>query len=284
MFSRPFAFRILHHQLPRGSLLRPQYSNSTWRYFASRAPRRRPAKPAKPARSPEPDDATLKFAGRRPEGLGALERRVAKEGNILLFQAPNHNGYRLGAYCLAGFCFTYSAYNSYTVFRDEITPIPRWLQVCIGVGCLLMTVMGTVILLRTQRLIKTINAFWANDKTTIRFTVRSMIPFRKIVIDVEPRQIAIARQLVVSPDSMSAFHGGEMEQGPRAPKTNFFRQPIKSTSITIWRLFRNLRQLFTEEDFIFLRLQGHKGVYRMDSNGFVSKQFSSIGSLVTYTR
>ncbi|RMJ24347.1 hypothetical protein PHISP_04785 [Aspergillus sp. HF37] len=280
MFPRPFAFRIFHHQLPKCSPFRSQYPNSTWRYFTSSAPRRA----AKPAQSSAADEAALRFAGRRPEGLGQLERKVAKEGNVLLFQAPSHTGYRFGAYCLSGFCFAYAAYNSNAIFRNSSSPLPRWMQACVGTVSILMGVMGTVILLRTARLVKTINAFWSNGQTHVRFTVRSMIPSRKVVIDVEPRQIAVARRLVVSPESMTAVQSAEMEHTSQASKPSFFRNPAKGISIAFWHLFRTIRQLFTEEDFINLKLQGHSGDFRMDSNGFVSQHFLSIGSLVTYTR
>lgn len=202
---------------------------------------------------------------------------------MLLFQAPSHTGYRFGAYCLAGFCFAYSAYNSNDIFRNPTSPMPRWMQACVGTVCILMSVMGTVILLRTARLVKTINAFWSNGQTYVRFTVRSMIPFRKVVIDVQPRQVAVARRLVVSPDSMTAAQSAEMEHTSQASKPSFFGNPVKGISIAFWHLFRTIRQLFTGEDFIILKLQGHSGEFRMDSNGFVSKHFLSIGSLVTFT-
>lgn len=267
-----FSLRLFHHL----KSCRREYP-AQWRSFASPS-RKQAAKPA------EPHETSLRFAGRRPDGLGAFERKVAKEGNILLFKAPRHGGYRFGAYCLAGFCFAYAIYNSNTMIRDPITPAPRWLQACVGAGCILMSVMGTIALLRTARLIKTVNAFRSNNQTYLRFTVRSMIPFRSVRVDVQPRQIAVSRQLTVSPDTMTPIQSAEMEHTRPVSRFSLLKNPIKGVSIGFWHMFRALRQLFTQEDFIVLKLKGHMGDFRMDSNGFVSKDFLSITDLVSYTR
>lgn len=147
-----------------------------------------------------------------------------------------------------------------------------------------MSVMGTIALLRTARLIKTVNAFRSNNQTYLRFTVRSMIPFRSVRVDVQPRQIAVSRQLTVSPDTMTPIQSAEMEHTRPVSRFSLLKNPIKGVSIGFWHMFRALRQLFTQEDFIVLKLKGHMGDFRMDSNGFVSKDFLSITDLVSYTR
>ncbi|PWY70363.1 hypothetical protein BO94DRAFT_539829 [Aspergillus sclerotioniger CBS 115572] len=298
MFARSFAFRAFSQQCPRGTLSSALESSSpAWRYFSSSASRTKAASKAKQAkpRVAEPED-TLKFAGRRPEGFGKLERKVAKEGEIVLFRAPSQRGYVLGAYGIAAFCFAYSVYNSNAVFRDPVVPLPMWQQGLFGGICVTMSVMGTVFLFKTTRLIKTVKALPINGHTHLRFTVRSMIPFRKpYEFDVLPRQIAFSRRLVVSPDSLpeSLVDSAPVSPGNAGPramtyageeKVSFFRHPLKKTSMGLWKLFRSIRQIFSQEDFILMEVEGQKGVLRMDSGGFVSRDFLLVGNPVSFRR
>ncbi|KAF7594487.1 hypothetical protein BBP40_009120 [Aspergillus hancockii] len=286
MFARSFAFRSLVSPCPGGSLTPGLFVTSpTWRYFASSAARTKgPVKvkpqysPPQPRASPQ-TEGSLKFAGRRAEGFGKLERKVAKEGELLLFQAPSHRSYVLGAYGITAFCFAYSVYNSNAVFRDPIVPLPMWQQALFGGICIMMSAMGTVFLFKTARLIKTVKAVHSNGQAYLRFNVRSMIPFKKpYEFDALPRQIAFSRRLVVTHDSVARMQQAEASQ---IGKVSFFRSPLKKTSMLLWRLFRSVRQLFTQEDFILLEVQGQKGVLRMDSAGFVSQDFLVVGNPVS---
>ncbi|EAW09421.1 uncharacterized protein ACLA_036240 [Aspergillus clavatus NRRL 1] len=285
MFARSFAFRAFTQQCYGSSI--PLRSNlpSTWRYLSSSVPRAKAVVKPKAARSPvrtsQPAEETLKFAGRRPEGFGKLERKVAKEGNILLFKAPSHRTYVLGAYGIAAFCFAYSVYNSNIVFRDPIVPLPMWQQGLFGGICVMMSVMGTVFLVKTSRLINSVNAINLNGKTYLRFSVRSMVPFRKpYEVDVLPRQVAFSRRLVVSPDSLHP----EVAQTTPPKKVSIYRAPLTKMSQLLWKLFRSVRQLFTQEDFILMEIEGQKGVFRMDSAGYVSEDFLVLGNPLSFRR
>ncbi|GKZ67040.1 structural maintenance of chromosomes protein 1 [Aspergillus niger] len=294
MFARPFTLRAFAQQCPRSTLSSVLESSSpAWRYFSSSASRTKAAsktqqiKPKVVRTAPED---SLKFAGRRPEGFGKLERKVAKEGEIVLFRAPSQRGYVLGAYGIAGFCFAYAVYNSNAVFRDPLIPLPMWQQALFGGICVTMSVMGTVFLFKTTRLIRAIRAVNVNGHTHLRFTVRSVVPFRKpYEFDALPRQIAFSRRLVISPDSSPDMLlesipdapgiAGErtVAQGEQA-KVSFFKAPFKKMSMSMWRLFRSVRQIFSQEDFILLEVEGQKGVLRMDSGGYVSQDFMLVGN------
>ncbi|KAE8148670.1 hypothetical protein BDV25DRAFT_157893 [Aspergillus avenaceus] len=286
MLARSFASRTFFNQCPRASF--PPVSSPTWRYFTSSAirtksavkvkPQYNPPKPAqtKPAASLED---TLKFAGRRPEGFGKLERKVAKEGELLLFKAPSHRSYVAGAYAITAFCFAYSVYNSNIVFRDPVMPLPMWQKSLFGGICIMMSAMGTVFLFKTGKLIKAVNAVHSNGQAYLRFTVRSLIPFRKpYEFEALPRQIAFSRRLVITQDSVGQLQQNEMSQGG---STSFFKAPLKKSSMLLWKLFRSVRQLFTQEDFILLEVEGQKGVFRMDSAGYLSQDFLVIGNPVS---
>lgn len=289
MFARSFAFRAFSHQCPKGPVSsRVSPSAPVWRYFASSAAKgKQPQLPSKPAARTKPatnPEETLKFAGRRPEGFGKLERKVARAGEILLFRSPSHRSYILGAYGIAAFCFAYSVYNSKVIFHDPIIAIPTWQKTLFGGICIVMSAMGTVFLMKTQRLIKTVTAVSTNAGAQLRFKVRSTIPFRKpYEFDAVPRQIAFSRRLVVTPESVRRMQQGEMASPERPTQPSFFRAPIKRTSHFFWRFFQSVRQIFTGEDFILLEVEGQKGSFRMDSSGFVSEDFLVIGNPLSVT-
>lgn len=279
MIPKSFAFRAFAYHCPRTPILLGPQSLPTWRYFSSCAPRTKAVvKPTAPRNPPKPSQETLKFAGRRPEGLGKLERKVAKEGDLLLFKAPSHRFYVLGAYGIAAFCLAYSVYNSSIVFGDPVVARPMWQKSLFGGICVMMSVMGTVFIVKTARLIKAINAIHLNGKTYLRFTVRSMIPFRKPYrFDALPRQIAFSRRLVVSPESLKP----QTTPNAQPARVSIYRAPLTKISQVFWKGFRSVRQLFTQEDIILLEVEGQKGVFRMDSAGYISEDFLVIGNPVS---
>lgn len=279
MIARSFAFRAFSHNCPRTPILLGSPSLATWRYFSSCAPRAKAVvKPKAPRNPSKPPEETLKFAGRRPEGFGKLERKVAKQGDLLLFKAPSQRFYVLGAYGIAAFCVAYSVYNSSMVFGDQVIPLPMWQKSLFGGMCVIMSVMGTVFVVKTARLIKAVNAVHSNGKTYLRFTVRSMIPFRKpYQFDALPRQIAFSRRLVVSPESLRP----KTTPSAQPAKVSIYRAPLTKMSQVLWKGFRSVRQLFTQEDIILLEVEGQKGVFRMDSAGYISEDFLVIGNPVS---
>lgn len=204
---------------------------------------------------------------------------------MLLFKAPSHRSYVLGAYGITAFCFAYSVYNSNAVFRDPVVPLPMWQQALFGGVCVMMSVMGTVFLFKTGRLIRTVNAVNVNGQTYLRFTVRSMIPFKKpYEFDTLPRQIAFSRRLVVTPETMHRMENPGIAQPQQPARTSIYKLPLTKMSQILWRVFRSVRQLFTTEDFILLEVEGQKGVFRMDSGGYVSEDFLVVGNPVSIAR
>ncbi|KAL4882753.1 hypothetical protein BJY04DRAFT_185941 [Aspergillus karnatakaensis] len=301
MFARQFAFRALAPPCPK-TLLSPGScsANPTWRYFSSSVVRPKAGKvnqpqkqilyqkPTSQPKSGSQLEDTLKFAGRRPTGFARLERKVAKEGELVLFTAPPQGSYVFGAYGIAFFCFAYSIYNSNAVFRDPVLEFPSWQKKLAGGICVVMSAMGAVFLAKTGRLVRSVKAIDLNDRTHLRFTVRNIVPFLKPKqFDVLPGQIAFTRRLVMSPDAARRRQtASEPEVSDKeARKTStILKAPAKKISQLVYTLFRSVRQIFTQEDFILLEVQGQRGVFRMDSAGYVSPEFLVIGNPLAVKR
>ncbi|KAL4992041.1 hypothetical protein BDW68DRAFT_150363 [Aspergillus falconensis] len=284
MFARSSTFRVLAQPCPKTSSSPGSYlPRPTCRYFSSSVTRTKAASKVKqiPYRKPVPSlppkssshlEESLKFAGRRPTGFAKLERKVAKEGELVLYKAPPHRSYVLGAYASAVFCFAYAVYNSNATIRDPVVKLPMWQQALTGGVCVAMSVMGTLFLTRTGKLIKTVKAVISNNQAHLRFTVRSMVPFRRpFEFDVLPNRIVFSRRLAVFVEQ----HGGQTPAHAQSSSESvgFFRAPGQKLSMLMYGVFRSIRQIFTQEDFILLEVDGQKGTFRMDRAGYVSEDF-----------
>jgi len=226
-------------------------------------------------------EGTLKFAGTRPRGLGLLERKVAKLGSVVLFEAPSQRGYIMTCYSLAALAFLWTV-DQALIIGDERTQRPRYFQALMGGICIIMSAFGTRIITHTFGLIKTVTAVNLNGKMYLRFSVRRRIPFRKPwQFDVSPRQVVFSRRLVVDPNRVTSEGQLQALDHKRISEISFFKAPLKKLNYSFFRLFLSVRQVFTQEDFILLDVEGHKGSLRMDSNGFVSNDLLLLGNPVS---
>lgn len=185
------------------------------------------------------------------------------------------------AYSLGALCFTYAVWQSSIVFRDPIMPFPVWQQGMFAGLCVIMSGFGTVIFFRTTHMVRTITAVESKGRVGIRFTVRSMIPFKKpYTFEVLPSQVSISRRLVVSPNFIERHKSDSMKLGSANEGKRTSYNPFTLLSQGLWKLFISMRQVFTGEDFILLQVEGHKGTFRMDCKGFVAEEFMALGDPV----
>lgn len=264
MYPRSFAFRIFSQQLSRCSgPLRPAYSSSAWRYFTSSALRTK-------ATGPNPASPGLTkpgFTRRLPQGFTLFERDVAKEKSLRLYEAPNHRRYLFGCYSSAVALFA-MAVNFADIAYGRESKTPTWIKITNGVVSFVASIMGTIAILKSARLVKSLHAYRSKGQTYLRLTSRRLIPFMKpLTFDVHHSQITVAGRLVASPEVARARRA-EMQP---LMDVSFFKAPLKKTNLAFWRLFKGVRQVWTEEDFIKLRLEGQGGHFRMDLNGTPSK-------------
>lgn len=227
MSVRPSAWRILW--LPPGPALRPNIHTqplSIARHFASSASRCKAAKPPKrsarsstspstqpPTRSPvKPSQDDYAKAGARTSHFGRLAARVAKEGEVILSQAPSQRVYLMISYSLTATCFACAGIYSPLLLGNTPDPLATWIKVLYGGVCVTMSALGTKFLLPTGRLIQKTTAVMANNGTHVRFAVRRMVPFLKPrQLEALPQQITIERKLVISPESFERLQRGRLD-------------------------------------------------------------------------
>lgn len=158
-----------------------------------------------------------------------------------------------------------------------------WQKALFAGICVITSGLGTVVLSRTGNLVRAITAVKSNNQVSIRFTVRSMMPFKKpYTFEVPPSKVAVSRRLVVSPETMKRYQSDQTKIGSsKGHKPNWFN-PVELLSRGVWKLFTSMRQVFTGEDFILLEIEGRNGTLRMDSNGFVAEEFLALGDPVKF--
>ncbi|KAJ5692586.1 hypothetical protein N7462_002009 [Penicillium macrosclerotiorum] len=287
MSVRPPTFQIFWQHCSRASL-RPGFQqpfSSSWRTFTSSVSRRATApKPRRRAAPAYEINSKPSFLQPRAGGLGGLFTRVAKEGDVVLFKSGSQRVYVLSAYGLSAFCFAYAVYNSNAVFRDPVTVLPVWQQALFGGICVTMSVMGTVFFVRTGNVVRSIKAVQSQGQPRIRFEIRRLTPFMKpYQFDVQASQVRISRKLAVSPETRERFESDSKKLGsPDEPTRSFFKAPVQMMSYGLWKVFISVRQVFNSEDFILMRIEGRKGTFRVDSKGFVDRDFLLLGDPVQF--
>jgi hypothetical protein len=284
MSARASTLRIFWHRCA-GSPLRPVSQTVhalSWRSFASKAPKA-PKPTSQAAGQTHRVRNTIQASPIKAGNIGQLALKVARQGEVVLFNAPSQRTYVLSAYGLSAFCFAYAVYNSNAVFRDPLTDLPMWQQALFGGICVTMSVMGTLFFVRTSHMIRNITAIKSQGHTYIRFEVRRLMPFTKpYQIEVLPAQVSISKRLVVSEQAAKRFEGESRKLGSEeAP--SFVKAPVQKLSRGLWRIFLSVRQVFTSEDFILMQIEGRKATFRLDSNGYVSSDLYALGNPVRFT-
>ena len=148
--------------------------------------------------------------------------------------------------------------------------------------------MGTAFLWRGTNLISSITATRSKDKSQLLVKVRRVAPFlRQREIVTSPSQLSISRRLVVPPSQITSEGWDEAQkqlQNQRAlAKRGFFDAPISKISFSIWRIFMNARRLFTQEHFVYVTIEGHKGSFRLDTTGEISQDFYLLEKSLTHS-
>lgn len=203
-----------------------------------------------------------------------LERRVAKDKQVLLYKAPPLRTYVLSAYAIAAASIAQAVYTSEITFRDPIIPLQTWHKLTYGAVCIVMSAVGTVFLVKTFNMIKFVQAFDYHGRTLIRFGINRWCPFlRPRTVDVVPAQITYSRRLVT--ENTQNPVRSTLETPRREPLTvkTFFTAPVKGVSRMLWRVFYSVKRTFTSEDFILVNIDGQNGVFKMDTQGPLSEDF-----------
>lgn len=237
---------------------------------------------AKPVYNPKSPVLPLKPASpttvRADERFRKFNFQISQApGPVEIYKAPPHRSYIFGAYSIAFFCYLYAGYNFYATSANPIIKVAKWQEYTFAGICVVMGAMGTVFLRRGGNLIASITASRSQGKTQLLIKVRRMVPFRKQrEIIATPEQVSFSRQLGVpytriSKESRVAAQK-LLEAQHAVSQTPFFKAPLKRTSLALWRIFMNSRRLFTQENFVYAKIAGHKSDFRLDTMGYLSPE------------
>lgn len=260
----------------------PQLFRSINRYVTSASHMKSRVKSSQPTSTLKPPvvEATGPDAKYRP-----FTSQIAKiSGPIELFTAPSHRSYIATSYAITAFCYMYAGWNLYTITATDVQ-LEILSKSLVGFLCVVTSGMGTIFLLRGTNLISKITAAHSPDgQTLLKICIRRMIPFLK------PREIVTAPSKmrlsshVIVPGRLQTVEVGtiqrQLEAQKRLVQLPFYRAPFAKTSFNLWRIFLNMRRVFTQEQFVYLNLKDSKPTYRLDVTGNYSKPFRTLEKIV----
>lgn len=256
---------------PAPTLLKTPTSTKTTK------PQKPPVRPL-PLREPPSGDRLARFRN------FVSEKKDATTSSVVLYIAPSHKGYILGAYSVAAFCYAYAGFNFYTISADPNVSAGKLEMGLFGGICIVMAAMGTVFLLRGSNLVSSVVAHQSKGNTLLEIKVRRMVPFLKQrIYSISPSQLSCSRKVVVpprNPNQTAQDVQKKVESQKAVDQMSFFRAPFKKISYSLWRVFMNSRRLFSQEHFVHLQIDGKRGTFRMDTTGQVSEGFFLLNSMV----
>ncbi|KAK2748354.1 hypothetical protein FQN57_001012 [Myotisia sp. PD_48] len=209
-----------------------------------------------------------------------FEWEISKLGGTptCLYQAPGQRSYIVGAYSTATFCYAYAGYNFYTTSIDPLMRIGWYQELLFGGICFVMAIMGTVFFRRGFGLISQITAANTNGRTHLSIKVRRMLPFLKQrELLVTPAEVSVSKRIAVAERELTkeGFQESQnrLESQLKVDGSRFLQMPWKKVSLATWRIFQNARRLFTQENFVYVKIQGQKDTLRLDTQGAFSHEF-----------
>jgi len=103
---------------------------------------------------------------------------------------------------------------------------------------------------------------------------RPMLPFSLLkprTINVAPTDITLSSRvhldLAHGPASRAAERRESQEKMREIERTHLLTSPFRKVSYLSWKSFRNLRRVWTREGFVYVRVKGKNGTWKIDRVG-----------------
>jgi hypothetical protein len=282
--------------LPRSSTLNArQISNSAILRAAKkvRAPKFPTTKP-KTVTSP-----TSKLANSQTAYKTFAEQLAEKTHPTLLYQAPSHLLFKISSYAGGFFCISYSTYNFWAHFLFPPEGINQYVIYAYGGIVVLMTALGTYLILGPARLVRTITALPRTARTTSQpiassriNSVTASIPKPDLQLEIELRKMLPipffpARKILARPDEIVLAQplaqplpagltsearrriAEEEKQQLKALQdyedTHIMSRPFRHFGRGAKTLYNTIARTWLRDGFVKMRVKGQG--YKVDVNG-----------------
>jgi len=101
-----------------------------------------------------------------------------------------------------------------------------------------------------------------------------MLPFRLLrprTLEVAPTDITLSSRVYVDLSQTNAEHAAEIREYQQKmrdiERTHLLTSPFRKMSYLTWRMFGNLRRVWTREGFVYVQVKGRNGTWKIDRVG-----------------
>ncbi|MBE3050081.1 hypothetical protein IMZ48_47790 [Candidatus Bathyarchaeota archaeon] len=243
-----------------------------------------PAKPAAPSRTPAlPGTA-----------YGYIKQLAQRGSPTTLYEAPSHAWMKFGSWSTALFSFAYGGYTMSFYFSPP-PGLAWWVGPSYSIIGIAFATVGTVFLLRTSGIVKTVRALpemkggaGMTPRLNLEVTVKSTLPFVKPAVLVVPcGDVALKSRIVAPMEFMSPLEKVERKKEEAVAKENkrkyemahLFTAPFRHAGRGARSAIRGTTQLFTGGGFGSLNVDGKS--YRLDvTNAWMLDEGRALDRLV----
>lgn len=193
----------------------------------------------------------------------------------LLYQGNSTTIYRLGCYTVGLLCFGWSLHAAYQMFFHPPSFMNRFLKSMYYGLCGLAAGMAALFLMRPYRVIQSIQALpIASHKGTL--TLHLKLESAPLLPGIRPRTVSVPAKFVTLSDRLYAEKSGGVPlhllelRSRRAEKImklkhgNIMSLPIRQLGFHLWNGFQVLKEVFSNNPFIYLRAKGHYATWKLD--------------------
>jgi hypothetical protein len=209
-----------------------------------------------------------------------LAKYLFNSGETLLYQAPSHAGFLTATFLTGTMCLAGAALTSSTELWKAQAGLPWWINTANRLGIMCFAFLGGWIVLRATRHITSIKLLLRDDKVRMLVTVRRMIPLpfvpsKKIVTN--PVDFVLPSRMV----AQLAIPRWLINQDPEITGPLPLRI-VKRISLMLWTYFTGMRKVFTHEGFLDVKINGTKGVWKLDAAGDFANGGRSLFNIVSF--
>lgn len=186
-----------------------------------------------------------------------LSHKLARTGSVVLFQAQSHAGFMFAAWIGGITCVAGALLILHLKLHEANKELPWFVPSIYRIVIVFLVAIGSWSIIRSSRLISSIEMLRVNGKAQLVLKVRRNIPLPLI----RPKEITVNASDVVLQRTIVTPMGRPL----RDPRT--FTGLASRIGAAPHRFFASARQFIFSDGIIQLSVLGRDGTWKVDSNG-----------------
>ncbi len=223
--------------------------------------------PGKPLAIATPRRLTPPVSEFRETQANVLAEKLARDGKTMLLKVASHFGFMWSAWMAGVICFTGVYFILSTNLYELNVELPWFVPIAYRLSAIVLVAMGSFSILRSSRLLSSIEILPGKDHATLLFKIRRNIPLPFIkhrVLTAPVSDVSVERRVVVSGQSpaLEPRDLGDLEK-------NIIIIILRRLTLAASRFVAGAKQFMFSDRIIFLHIKGHRGTWKLDSNALL---------------